>query len=241
MILIHGIGADLMYTIGIRCMTLTAISCGASYVPTTMIFLLLTTAILSIGNATPISEKLLDEIFKAEYEFVYYYDNASRWEELSPYNYWGGGNAQTGRYYRCETTAYIYNGQPYRYRFKPTAFTSELAQYRDSEGFICINQEYRVLNPNDNYALTGFYIMDHRYFSGTQEPFYYFDNSTGNFFFMQGDVRHDRSFWGWDAKMPGFWFHRLIRRYGTTTLQIPVCTATMRNITGKQTAVCTTT
>lgn len=117
------------------------------------------------------TEKLLDEIFKAEYEFVYYYDNASRWEELSPYNYWGGGNAQTGRYYRCETTAYIYNGQPYRYRFKPTAFTSELAQYRDSEGFICINQEYRVLNPNDNYALTGFYIMDHRYFSGTQEPF----------------------------------------------------------------------
>lgn len=146
------------------------------------------------------TEKLLDEIFKAEYEFVYYYDNASRWEELSTYNYWGGGNAQTGRYYRCETAAYIYNGQPYRYRFKPTAFTSELAQYRDSEGFICINQEYRVLNPNDNYALTGFYVMDHRYFSGTQEPFYYFDNSTGKFFFMQGDVRHDRSFWGWDGE-----------------------------------------
>lgn len=145
------------------------------------------------------TEKLIKEIFDAEYEFVYYYDNASCWEELSPYNYWGGGNAQTGRYYRCETTAYIYNGQPYRYRFKPTAFTSELAQYRDSEGFICINQEYRVLNPNDNYALTGFYIMDHRYFSGTQEPFYYFDNSTGKFFFMQGDVRHDRSFWGWDG------------------------------------------
>lgn len=42
--------------------------------------------------------------------------------------------------------------------------------------------------------------MDHRYFSGTQEPFYYFDDSTGKFFFMQGDVRHDRSFWGWDGE-----------------------------------------
>ena len=34
------------------------------------------------------TEDLLEEIFSDEYEFVYWYDNQSRWEELSPYNYW---------------------------------------------------------------------------------------------------------------------------------------------------------
>ena len=41
------------------------------------------------------TEKLLTEIFNAEYAFVYWYDNRTRWEELSDYNYWGGGNAET--------------------------------------------------------------------------------------------------------------------------------------------------
>ena len=45
------------------------------------------------------TEDLLEEIFNDEYEFVYWYDNQSRWEELSPYNYWGGGNASSGTYY----------------------------------------------------------------------------------------------------------------------------------------------
>lgn len=145
------------------------------------------------------TEDLLEEIFKDEYEFVYWYDNRSRWEELSTYNYWGGGNAESGTYYRAEQNAYIYDNQPYKYRFKPIAYTSELSQYFDSEGYVCINSDYRVLNPNDDYALTGFVIMDHRYFSGTSEPFYYIDNATGTFFFMHGGTRYDRSFWGWDG------------------------------------------
>lgn len=69
------------------------------------------------------TEDLLEEIFNEEYEFIYWYDNQSRWEELSPYNYWGGGNASSGTYYRAEKDAYIYDGQPYRYRFKPIAIT----------------------------------------------------------------------------------------------------------------------
>jgi hypothetical protein len=146
------------------------------------------------GNDT---KDLLDEIFEEEYEFVYWYDNTSRWEELDNYNYFGGGSAESGTYYRCETTAYIYDNQPYRYRFKPTAYTSELSQYFDSEGYVCINSNYRVLNPNDDYSLTGYMIMDHRYYSGTQNPFYYKDTSTGQFFFLQNGERHNRSFWGW--------------------------------------------
>jgi hypothetical protein len=144
------------------------------------------------------TENLLNEIFNAEYEFVYWYDNRSRWEERSVYNYWGGGSAETGRYYRAEKDAFVYSGRPYKYRFKPIAYTSELSQYFDSEGYVCINADYRVLNPNDDYALTGFMIMDHRWYSGTKEPFYYVDNDTQTFFFMKGDTRYDRSFWGWN-------------------------------------------
>lgn len=146
------------------------------------------------------TETLLQELFDAEYQFVYWYDNTSRWEEYSPYHYWGGGSAETGTYYRCEKEAYIYDGRPYRYRFKPIAITNELGKYRDSDGYLCIDSNYRVLNPNDNYELTGFYVMDHRYYSGTKEPFYYYDNATGNFFFMHGTERHDRSFWGWNRE-----------------------------------------
>ena len=144
------------------------------------------------------TENLLNEIFNAEYEFIYWYDNRSRWEERSVYNYWGGGSAETGRYYRAEKDAFVYSGRPYKYRFKPIAYTSELSKYFDSEGYVCINADYRVLNPNDDYALTGFMIMDHRWYSGIKEPFYYVDNDTQTFFFMKGDTRYDRSFWGWN-------------------------------------------
>ena len=41
--------------------------------------------------------------------------------------------------------------------------------------------------------------MDHRYYSGTKEPFYFIDNDTQTFFFMNGDTRYDRSFWGWNG------------------------------------------
>ena len=58
------------------------------------------------------TEDLLDEIFNAEYQFEHFYDNTSRWEELPDYVYFGGGSAETGTYYRCETAAYIYDGQP---------------------------------------------------------------------------------------------------------------------------------
>ena len=145
------------------------------------------------------TEDLLEEIFNEEYEFVYWYDNQSRWEELSPYNYWGGGNASSGTYYRAEKDAYIYDGQPYRYRFKPIAITSELSQYEDDDGYLCITDGYRVLDAQNDYKETGFFIMDHRWYSGTSHPFYYIDNDTDTFFFMHGSERHDRSFWGWDG------------------------------------------
>ena len=146
------------------------------------------------------TKNLLEEMFNDEYEFVYWYDNQSRWEELSPYNYWGGGKADLGgTYYRADKIAYIYNSQPYKYRFKPLAITSELAKYEDSNGYLCITDNYRVLDPNNGYKETGFYIMDHRYFSGEKRPFYYVDNDTGGYYFLHGGTRYNRSFWGWDG------------------------------------------
>ena len=39
------------------------------------------------------TKDLLEDIFNAEYEFVYWYDNKSRWEELDNYVYFGGGSS----------------------------------------------------------------------------------------------------------------------------------------------------
>ena len=144
------------------------------------------------------TKTLLEELFNAEYEFVYWYDNKSRWEELDPYNYWGGGSASEGTYYRAEQDAYIYDDKPYRYRFKPIAYTSEIGQFRDSDGYICITDNYRVLDPNKDYALTGFYVRDHRYYAGESKPFYMYDGDV--YFFNAGGSSHDRSFWGWDSE-----------------------------------------
>lgn len=146
------------------------------------------------------TERLIKEIFDVEYQFVYSYDNTSRWEEYSPYHYWGGGSSETGSYYRCEKDMFVYTGVPYKYRFKPISITGELSKYCDSEGYLCITSDYRVLNPKDDYELTGFYVMDNRYYSGTKEPFYLYDDESKKFYFMTGEERHDRSFWGFDRE-----------------------------------------
>ncbi len=56
---------------------------------------------------------------------------------------------------RFHTHAYIYDGQPYRYRFKPIAITSELSQYEDDDGYLCITDGYRVLDAQNDYKETG--------------------------------------------------------------------------------------
>ena len=146
------------------------------------------------------TKTLLQELFDSEYEFVYWYDNKSRWEELENYNYYGGGGCDSGgSYYRCDQTAYIYDDKPYKYRFKPTAIAGKLKNYKDSDGYICIDSGYRVLNPNDDFAETGLFIMDNRYYSGVKDPFYYIDDATGEYFLMHSGTRYNRSFWGWDS------------------------------------------
>ena len=145
------------------------------------------------------TEDLLEEIFNAEYEFVYWYDNKSRWENLDNYVYFGGGNSTNGSYYYCEQSANKSSGD-WTYQFKPTSYTSELGQYLDGDGYCYLNSSYHVLNPNDDYALTGYYVLDNRYFADsahTKQPFYWIDGD-GNFFFRNHDGNNQyRSFYGW--------------------------------------------
>ena len=145
------------------------------------------------------TEDLLDEIFSAEYEFVYWYDNQSRWEYLDNFVYFGGGSSSGGTYYYCDQDASKGSGA-WIYKFKPTSYTSELGQYLDSDGYCYLNGNYRVLNANDEFSLTGYYILDNRYYADgrhTVEPFYWVDGD-GNFFFRNHDGENQyRSFYGW--------------------------------------------
>lgn len=146
------------------------------------------------------TEDLIKELFNTEYTFEHKYYNASHWEELSPYNYWGGGSAEYGTYYQAEPEAYQGgSGDKYAFKFKPRAITDELAKFRDEEGFIFIDKNYRVLDPNDKFKETGFYIRDHRYFAGSSKPFYYYETSTDRYFFKHGDKNYYRNGWGWDG------------------------------------------
>ena len=145
------------------------------------------------------TKTLLEELFNAEYEFVYWYDNKSRWENLDNYVYFGGGSSTDGSYYYCEQSASKGSGD-WTYQFKPTSYTSELGQYLDGDGYCYLNSSYRVLNPNDDFALTGYYVLDNRYYADsahTKKPFYWVDSS-GNFFFRNHDGNNQyRSFYGW--------------------------------------------
>ena len=148
------------------------------------------------------TKTLLEELFNAEYEFVYLYDNNSRWEELDSYAYFGGGDSISGTYYYCEASASKSDGSTWTYSFKPTSYTSELGEFLDGDGNCYLNSNYRVLNANDDYALTGYYILDNRYYADsvhTKAPFYWSDGSGGFFFRDHDGNNRNRSFYGWDG------------------------------------------
>ena len=145
------------------------------------------------------NKAIVKQLFENEYDFKFYYDNQSRWEEKNPYNYWGGGSgSEDGTYYRADPAAYIYDDKPYKYRFKPLKGPTELLKYKDKDGYICITADLRVLDAKNKYAETGMMVMDHRYYSGEKKPFYYHDDENDVYWFHHGGD-HDRSSWGWDC------------------------------------------
>lgn len=147
------------------------------------------------------TQHLIKQLFDNEYGFEFYYDNTSRWEEKDPYEIYGGGSGSSGGgsfYYFADPGAYVYDSEPYKFRFKPKPCPAELTGFKDSEGFICIDSDLRVLNAKKSYALTGYMIMDHRYGAGEKAGFYYWDDSLNDYWFRRGSTEYGRSSWGWD-------------------------------------------
>ena len=146
------------------------------------------------------TEDLLDEIFNAEYEFEHFYDNTSRWEEYDSYYFSGGID---GTYWLADS-ANMYNNC-YLTKSNP----GELNGFKDDNGYLHFNENLEILNAQDDYKRTGWFIQDQRYFvndrSGqSSAPFYSWFNDT-EFGRVYGEDYHPRSYWGFSDTDQIYW------------------------------------
>lgn len=112
-------------------------------------------------------EDLLDEIFEEEYEFVYRYDNGSRWEERWDYAF----ATSSGSRFRC-----IQNNLGWDDKHNVIGTIEVGSASGDLSNFvrkkvdsstgrvtylICYSlSNLEILNANDEYSATGWYVMD---------------------------------------------------------------------------------
>ena len=146
------------------------------------------------------TKTLLEEIFNAEYEFVYWYDNTSRWEEYDSYCFSGGID---GTYWLADST------NMYRDSYLPKSNPSELDDFKDGNGYLHFNEYLEILNAQDDYKRTGWFIQDQRYFvndrSGqSSSPFYSWFNGV-EFGRNYGEDYHPRSYWGFSDTDQIYW------------------------------------
>ena len=98
---------------------------------------------------TETTASLLDELFKSEYEFVYWYDNKSRWEYRYNFDFRG--------YYSIEGS-----GVSGKYGYINISYPNALPMSGVTNGktlyFDLSNGE--VLNYNDEYSATGWYLKN---------------------------------------------------------------------------------
>ncbi len=146
------------------------------------------------------TEDLLDELFNAEYEFEHFYDNTSHWEEYDSYYFSGGID---GTYWLADSTN-MYNNS-----YLPKSNPGELNGFKDDNGYLHFNEYLEILNAQDGYKRTGWFIQDQRYFvndrSGqSSEPFYSWFNDT-EFGRMYGEDYHPRSYWGFSDTDQIYW------------------------------------
>lgn len=130
------------------------------------------------------TEKLLEEIFRAEYEFVYWYDNTSHWEQLNSYEYDGK--------YHWVTGSGIANGYGY---VDFAVVPNDLKKFSNGSRVYFNYNNGEILNYSDNYASTGLYFQDQRYIvtdpNGTQiDPFYQYDTSAYQYTSSNGYGKH---------------------------------------------------
>lgn len=130
------------------------------------------------------TEKLIKEIFDAEYEFVYYYDNTSHWEQLNSYEYDGQ--------YHWVTGSGIANGHGY---VDFAVVPNNLSKFSEGSRVYFNYNNGEILNFNDSYASTGYYFQDQRYIvtdpNGAQiNPFYQYDTSAYQYTTSNGFGKH---------------------------------------------------
>ncbi|MCM1508235.1 MAG: hypothetical protein NC177_14065 [Ruminococcus flavefaciens] len=146
------------------------------------------------------TKNLLDEIFNSEYEFQHYYDNTSHWEEHFSYYFSGGID---GTYWLADKS------NMYGDCFFSKSNPGELNEFKDDNGYIHFNENLEILNAQDGYKRTGWFIQDQRYFvidrSGqSSAPFYsWFDNTEFGRYY--GDDYHSRSYWGFSDSNQIYW------------------------------------
>ncbi len=146
------------------------------------------------------TEDLIDELFNAEYKFEYFYDNTSRWEEYDSYYFSGGID---GTYWLADST------NMYRDSYLPKSNPGELNGFKDDNGYLHFNEYLEILNAQDDYKRTGWFIQDQRYFvndrSGqSSAPFYSWFNG-GEFGRIYGEDYHPRSYWGFSDTDQIYW------------------------------------
>lgn len=152
------------------------------------------------------TKDLLKELFNEQYEFKYMYDNHSDWVRYDDgyCRYFGGGSCDgtdpygnPSAYYMCESNVQKWNLSSFTgnsdacFRLKPISYTGEISSYIDSYGYMYINSDYRILDANNNYKLTGYSLYDHRYYNGYSTPFYYSSGENAFGYFANGNW-HDR-------------------------------------------------
>ena len=127
------------------------------------------------------TEKLLDDIFNAEYEFVYWYDNTSGWE----YRY----NFDSRGYYSVEGSG-VAGGYGYINISCPDALPIAGVTNGKTLYFDLSNGE--VLNYNDDYSATGWYLknqfIDDYDNSGTKFGAWYINGETCSYGIWQDGV-----------------------------------------------------
>lgn len=146
---------------------------------------------------------VLKRLFDMQYQFDYYYDNTSHWEELYNYEFLGGGGSDYSYYT-------VYADESYHDRVKARSIPSEIWKYVDKDGFLHFNENLEILNAKDKNERTGWFIQDQRYIiidpSGYRHnPFFYYNSNSNKFFWIFNGHENVRDYWGWSESDQAWW------------------------------------
>lgn len=168
-------------------------------------------------------KSVIKDLFADEYLFQYNYDDVSEWVKKQEYEYFGGGSGSTGgrgEYYMSEAPQRNNNpdDERYTYVFKPVSCPSDLSEYKkDGELYLRkVNGEYRIVDPNNKWHLTGYIVPDTRFYvdDHAKKTFYYHLSNRelddcSSYYFDRGTTRYYRDTLGWNNEDGSFeyaWF-----------------------------------